>query len=212
MKHYALSLLLTLLWAVQVEAQWKPPVGVPTPPVGITEVAPAPTLYVDWARGNDANPGTQVSPKKTFPGSLTCGHVRLVGSYPVDYSAPRTIVARGSAACPVWLTGEQNAALTASVELSGTYFFIEKVKFSGFCVWRATPDGQDTHDVFMRDVEITTSGCGVQASFSQAGNVYNAVFLRLNCHDIGDMNTTTDADALCLGIYRDRNHHIWLLD
>lgn len=188
---------------------WRPPAGIPMPPFGITETAPATTLYVDYARGGDANPGTAARPRKTIPQVLPrCTVVQIVGTYPVSHEAPRTIEAQGSADCPVFIRGGQH---TQAWEVSGTYLVIEGAK-RGFLVVRTTRDGRDTHHVAVRDSEFVGGGVAVQATYAEKGTVSNVVALRLNIHDLGDMNTTTDQDVMGFGVYRERVHHAWFLD
>src|SRR6185436_20116881 len=110
--------------------------------------------------------------------------------------------------CPVFIQGGTH---TKTWEVSGSYLIIERAK-RGYLQMRATMDGRDTHDVALRDLEFTGGGVGVQATYSPRGEVRNVVGLRLNIHDLGDMNTKTDQDVVGFGIYRERNHHIWFLD
>jgi hypothetical protein len=193
----------------QQPAPWRPPAGIPAPSFGILQTAPAATVYVDATRGRDTNPGTASRPRQTIPLVLPrCTVVQIVGTYPIAHEGPRTIEAQGTADCPVFIRGGTH---TSTWEISGTYLILEQAS-RGFLVVRATTDGRDTHDVAIRDVEFRGAGLGIQATFAPRGSVYNVVALRLNIHDLGDMNTTTDQDVVGVGIYRERNHHIWFLD
>jgi hypothetical protein len=183
----------------QQPAPWQPPAGVPAPSFGILQTAPAATVYVDASRGRDTNPGTASRPRQTIPLVLPrCTVVQIVGTYPIAHEGPRTIEAQGTADCPVFIRGGTH---TSTWEISGTYLILEQAS-RGFLVVRATTDGRDTHDVAIRDVEFKGAGLGIQATFSPRGSVYNVVALRLNIHDLGDMNTTTDKDVVGVGIYR----------
>jgi hypothetical protein len=74
MKRIVLALAFVLS-ASGALAQYAPIVGIPIPPFGISEVAPAPTIYVNEATGNDANPGTVARPRRTIPTQLAAGTV-----------------------------------------------------------------------------------------------------------------------------------------
>lgn len=203
-----------VLWAGVAQAQsWVPPVGIPTPPVGITEVAPPPTLFVDEGSGSDSNPGTVVSPRKTIPQDIPpCTSIQIQGNYTRNHTSPNTLAAHGTPECPVWISGGN---VTNHWEVSGTHLFIEKVKFgAGLIIVRDQRGGIPTHHIVIRDNEqvgnVTGGGMGVQSY--DGARVSDIVFLRNYIHDVGDMNTTTDQDSLCIGIYRINVDHVWALE
>ena len=70
---------------------WAPPVGVPNPPFGITQVAGPYTHYVDnthSASTDTSNPnGSPAKPRKTIPSSLSAGAVVEVHGGPYSYSS-----------------------------------------------------------------------------------------------------------------------------
>src|SRR5215475_5445284 len=85
-----------------VQAEWQPPIGIPTPPFGLNEVAPTRPnpwttavpgyYYVEWSATNATdtnNPyGTPTLPRKTIPLVLPAGSVvELHGTYGYRHSS-----------------------------------------------------------------------------------------------------------------------------
>jgi hypothetical protein len=198
---------LAVIVARPAAAQWTPPMGIPTPPFGISEQAPAPNIFVDEANGDDGNPCTAAKPCATIPRSLAAGSVvSVIGQYTFAHSSPNTIVANGTASKPVFIEGGQ--LTSGDNELSGTYVIVEKGVSGGLNI-RDTPDGGPTHHVVVRDEEFT--GGGVAFAQWLGGDMSYFVALRTYIHDVGDMNTTTDQDAHCVGVGGPA-HHVWVLD
>jgi len=126
---------------------WTPPLGIPAPPFGIVEKAPAspspwtvPTTgfyYVDGsspASTDTSNPlGTPAKPRASIPSSLPAGAVvELHGTYDFGHESPRTIVANGTATAPVYIRGASAAAkpfIRRGWEIKGNYVILENLEF-----------------------------------------------------------------------------------
>ena len=137
-------------------AQWTPPIGIPAPSFGITNVAPAvpnpwtvstPGFYYvepgKTASTDTSNTyGTPAKPRKTIPTSLPAGSVvELHGTYDFSHSSPATIVANGTASAPVYIRGVSAASrplARSSWEVRGSYMIIENIEFGPL------PDQSDT--------------------------------------------------------------------
>jgi len=107
------ALILFSVLAIQpAAAQWAPPIGIPAPSFGITNVAPAVPnpwtastpgfYYVEPTKtaSTDASNtyGTPAKPRKTIPTTLPAGSVvELHGTYDASHSSPATIVSNGTA-------------------------------------------------------------------------------------------------------------------
>lgn len=206
---------------------WTPPLGIPRPSFGIDEVPPALQSWsapiagfycVDERRGLDAsNPfGTPVSPRRTIPQVLPAGStVVVLGDYTQSLTSPNTLLAQGTATAPVFIVGVNTSF--RSVEISGTYCIIQPLNANYYTkaysiVTRDGRNGEATHHVAVRDVEVAGDvyggGCGT-AKWG-AGSVSDIVWLRMNIHDLGDLNTTTDQDHHGIGI--GLSQRVWVLD
>jgi len=95
---------------------WTPPIGIPDPGFGITDVAPASTHYVDNSRAcNDANSGglgSATAPRCTIPTTLAAGSVVEVhgGPYIYNTSGPHAFIASGTAGRMVFVRGIDDGA------------------------------------------------------------------------------------------------------
>jgi hypothetical protein len=126
---------------------WTPPIGIPDPGFGITDVAPASTHYVDNSKAcNDANNGgfgSAAAPRCTIPTTLPAGSVVEVhgGPYIYNVSCPNAFVANGTALQPVWVRGIGDSsgnkpAIKAPqgvdgrcFQANGTHYFLEGFRF-----------------------------------------------------------------------------------
>ena len=213
----AAALLAVTFCAAPAAAQWTPPVGVPAPAFGVTEVAPsAPRPWtaavrgfyaIDEAKGSDdKNPyGTPARPRRTIPNMLPAGAVVTVrGKYARAHSSPNTIEAQGTAAAPVFIKGGN---FTGISELSGSYVIVEGGSGVGWVI-RDTRAAGATHHVVIRDTELAGGGVGIGPYMG--GEVHDIVVLRTSMHDVGDMNVKTDVDSHCVTV--GVSHHVWILD
>jgi hypothetical protein len=128
-------------------ASWTPPIGIPTPPFGINEVAPATPnpwttstagfYYVDATKAGATDSsntyGTPAKPRLTIPYTLPAGSVvELHGTYSASHSSPATIVAQGTSSRPVFIRGVSPTSrplVRRGWEITGTYLVIENIEF-----------------------------------------------------------------------------------
>lgn len=164
-------------------AAWQPIVGIPKPPFGVDETAPARPdpwdsnvagyYYVDAQSGNDANGnGFPGSPRQTIPDPIPAGsYVELHGQFNNDIN----LTAQGTMADPVFVRGENSSNRPTFGRflniVNSTYLIVEQIKTepengtlgngsSGIRV------REDSDHIGIRDSEI--SGVG---NLNRTGNV-----------------------------------------
>jgi hypothetical protein len=148
--------LFSVLAVRPASAQWTPPIGIPAPSFGITNVAPAVPnpwtastpgfYYVEPTNAGSTDTsntyGTPAKPRKTIPWSLPAGAVvELHGIYDTSHSSPATIVSNGTASAPVFIRGVSTASrplARRSWEIRGSYLIVENIEFGPL------PDQSDT--------------------------------------------------------------------
>ncbi len=218
---------------VSAQAQWTPPIGIPAPSFGITQVAPkSPSpwtaatpgfYYVDASQSSatdTSNPyGTPAKPRKTIPTSLPAGAVvELHGTYDQSQSSPRGIVANGTSTSPVFIRGA--SASTKPIirnywEVGGNYLVMENLEFgplnnsqTGSLVLLA-PIGH----VALRGSDLhgnpTDGGLGI-VSWDASLN-HDVVIYNNSIHDNGDVNATYDQDVHGIAVSA-RVSNLWVLD
>jgi hypothetical protein len=193
---------------------WSPPAGIPVPPWGINESAPAapnPWLastpgfyYVDESNGNatdTSNPyGTPARPRRTIPTILPAGSVvELHGTYTRLHTSPATLRLNGTAASPVYIRGVSSLtppAITSGWEVSGTHFILENLDF-GF----TAPGGKliflaPIYRGAMRTsvVHGNAGGGGVGVYTWSSDTVRDFLLFRNVVRDNGDWHATFDQD------------------
>lgn len=167
--------LVFVLQASTAFAQWTPPTGIPAPPFGIVELAPAPTIYVNEATGSDANQGTAARPRKTIPTQLEAGAVvSVTGTYTLSHGSPASIEARGTAAKPVFIIG---GTFTRGGELTGSYLIVERASGAGGWTVLDTRDGRPSDHIVVRDYGSTG---GVSVASWRGAAVSDVVLLRVS--------------------------------
>jgi len=218
--------------AASAHAQWTPPLGIPAPPFGLNEVAPATPspwttevpgfYYVDGTNGTDNNGtyGTPAAPRKTIPFTLPAGSVvELHGTYDQSHSAPRGFNCRGTAAQPVFVRGVDAASrplIRRAWEASGSYCIFENLEFGAF-------DTSETGKItFLAPLDhavvrhselhgnLADGGAGVD-SFTPGATSSYVVFWDNSVHDTGNYQAPQDDDAGGIGI-GGLTHHIWVID
>jgi len=126
---------------------WQPPIGIPAPPFGIVETAPAvPNPWTTATNGfyyvcpscagaSDTHGlGTPAQPRATIPTNLPAGAVVEVhGTYTTDHGEANMIVSNGTAANPVFIRGADNGVnrptLTKGLSIYGSYAVVENILF-----------------------------------------------------------------------------------
>lgn len=113
---------------------WRPAIGIPAPPFGISEQAGAATHYVDNmhpAATDTSNPyGSLTKPRLTVPTSLPAGAIVEVHGGP--YTVSTTWTGQGTSAAPVFVKGVGAPVfLGGKLYISGAYFIVEGLVFDG---------------------------------------------------------------------------------
>ena len=227
----ALAVLLTFHPAVAAQS-WEPPLGIPAPPFGITQTAPASPspwtssvagfYYVDAsaaASTDSGNPyGTPGLPRKTIPTSLPAGSVvELRGLYTRSQESPNGIVANGTVGSPVFIRGASKTnrpVATGSWQVSGSYLIVENIEFAGTApVKGIVLIRAPAQNIAVRHCEVrgTLNGGGLAAvSFSSARS-QNIVVYDNYIHDNGDVTVTYDQDVHGIEIGQNQSY-VWILD
>jgi hypothetical protein len=215
-------------------ASWTAPVGVPTPGFGINEAArPAPSpwtsavagyYYVDAtnsAATDSSNPyGTPAQPRRTIPIALPAGAVvELHGTYDANQESPRTIVASGTAANPVFIRGVSATARPIARELwqvRGSYLVLENLEFgprdaqtTGGVIILAPADHIALRHSNLHG-NLAGGGMGIE-SWDGVSTLQQIVVYDNSIHDNGDIHATFDQDihGIHLG---PRVNHAWIVD
>lgn len=211
---------------------WVPPIGIPTPTFGLTEVAPAvpdpwttPTAgfyYVNYQTGDDTgNPyGTPAAPRWTIPRPCPAGAVVEIHgtSYDQNHQSPANIECQGTAEAPVFIRGMSAAAKAicrAKWEMSGTYYILEYLQFEKldeFSNMGIDFNGPTTYAALRHcDISGNPLKGGIGAN-GTAGNDVSSLLISDNyIHHNGDVEAVGDQDVHGVGIGRNA-HHIWVLD
>ena len=155
--------------------------GVPDPPFGIVETAPARPVpwasdvpgwyYVDGSTGVDApgKNGNPNNPRKTIPLTLAEGEVVEVhGTYnKMHWGNGQEVKPAGTAARPVWIRGVDNVNMptfTQPFQVAGTYCIVENIKFTladtvtdtqKRTVYFGPVSKVDTHHIVLRESEVS---------------------------------------------------------
>lgn len=207
---------------------WQAPLGIPVPPFGIAETAPAPPApwtapmpgfyYVDEQNSladDFANPyGYPGKPRRTIPSTLPAGSVVEVhGVYSRAQTSPNGINAQGTAAAPVFIRGASTADrpyLSACWEVSGSYVIVENVELGdcGGFVFLAP-----AHHAALRHSNLhgTPSGGGFGIQSWNGTTAHDVVVYHNRVHHMGDVHATYDQDNHGIAIGAHVNH-VWVVD
>jgi hypothetical protein len=226
---------IALLFSIStVYAQtWTPPIGIPAPPFGIVEKAPAspspwtvPTTgfyYVDGsspAATDSSNPlGTPARPRATIPSSLPAGAVvELHGTYDWSHESPRTLVANGTATAPVYIRGASASAkplIRRGWEVKGNYVILENLEFgpngqsnAGFLVFLSPLNHAALRHSHLHG-NLNDGGMGMDSW--DGALAQNIVVWDNNIHDNGDVNATFDQDVMAVHVGV-RVSNVWVVD
>jgi hypothetical protein len=201
-----------VLYASVALAQWQPSVGIPVPPFGIVEVAPAPTVYVNEATGSDGNQGTPARPRKTIPTQLEAGTVvSVTGTYTYSHGSPASLEAHGTADRPVYIIGGN---FTRGGELTGSYAILEKAGGPGGWTILDTRAGKPSDHLVIRDYDSTG---GISVASWRGAAVSDVVLLRVTVN-LGYTNQReSDGDWHCSTINvspgtAGKVERLWVLD
>jgi hypothetical protein len=197
--------------APRAQSGWVSPVGIPAPPFGLTEVAPAAPnpwttpqagfyhVNATHALATDTNNpyGSAAVPRRTIPTYLPAGSVvELHGTYSVLHRSPAGITMAGTQSNPVFIRGRSAAErplITQAWEVYGSYFVMENLHFHidrRLGIFGAVTRGVLRHS----EVRGTLTGGGVAVGGS-SGAVPNEVLIYKNSiHDNGDYAAPIDQD------------------
>ena len=215
------------------------PIGIPAPPFGINEQAPAapnPWDATHTTSGgsqfyyvcptcaghtDSSNPfGTPAKPRDTVPGSISAGSVVEVHGQ-IDTNASFT--ANGTMNSPVFVRGANatsKAKFTAEMSISGSYVVMENVHWGP----ANASDGdfgvhvsEGNHHIALRSCEASgnsqaTGGVGV-GSWSYGGGQSASYVVIQACaiHNLGLIQAGVDTDAHGVTL-NGAVDHFWLLD
>jgi hypothetical protein len=209
--------------------------GIPEPPFGIHEFAPATPnpwsqstagfYYVDESTGTDNNNanGYPARPRKTIPQNLPAGAVVEVhGTYSNNHSSPNKIGGTGTAMNPIFIRGvsqANRAVVTNRWEIKASYLIMENLLF-------ADADGNlsggqlgsptilaPAHYIALRDSEVTGNlgDGGVGVVSWENSFIDHIVIYRVKVHDNGDYHAAFDQDChgILVGAYAS---YVWVLE
>ncbi len=211
-------------------AAWTPPIGVPVPPFGTTEVAPpVPSpwnvatpgfYYVDETHpsATDTNNsyGTPALPRRSIPRELPAGSVVDLHNTFIGPSQPYYIHSSGTAAQPVFIRGARPSAKPVVRDrfiVYGSYFVLENIFFG-----RLTISYPTSHAV-LRNSEVSSNATGGQVGYglgiggvSAADSVNNVLICNNYIHHNGvwDSNAgDSDFEGIVAGAF---TSHVWVVD
>ncbi len=201
-----------------VYGAWQPPIGIPTPPFGIAESAPAaPNPWTSAVAGyyyvcptcaghtDSANPyGYPSKPRDTIPATLPAGSVVEVHG---QIDTNQSFTSQGTVGSPVFVRGADYASrpkLTAGQGVSGSYVIMENI-------WWGPLDSADndfgvgasegSDHIAIRDCEVSgnlnrAGGFGLGSwGYTGAQSLSYVVINNCNIHHVGDVNAATDQDS-----------------
>jgi hypothetical protein len=214
------ALLLILLGSGPAFAQmptppspWRPPIGIPAPPFGITQVAGTPTYYVNnqHASATDSsNPtGTPTRPRATIPTSFPAGAVVEVrgGPYAIGYISWSSA---GTASAPVIVKGVGMPVLRGGTEsriaMAGANLIVEGLVIENIQIVMAP----DISRFALRFCEVRNYSPGRHGS-AVALDGSDVVAYGNEVHHNGDPNSPTEVDLV--GIFAMPSvDRAWILD
>jgi hypothetical protein len=225
---------LAVVAAAPAQAQWAPPLGIPSPSFGIKETAPATPspwvvgtpgfYYVDAtasAASDAGNPfGTPARPRSTIPSPVPAGSVvELHGTYDGDFMSPNILFVQGRADRPVFVRGVDSSSrpqIRSGWQVTGSYAIFENLEFgpaddsrTGFLVFLAPSD-----HLALRNSEVhgnlSGGGLGVE-SWEDGATISDVVISRNIVHDNGNVQADFDQDVhgIHVGV---RANSIWIVD
>lgn len=226
-----LTLLFLLACVVAARAQaWTPPLGIPTPPFGIQEQAPARPnpwsgpvagyYYVDEAASgatDSSNPyGFPGKPRVSIPLLLPAGAVVEVhGTYSRNHSSPAIIVCQGTASAPVFIRGVSQAeapTFSQRWHFQGSFYIIENVRSRGSNgVKLVSPTDHAALRFSDLGGSLTGGGVAIASNTTFGGTVSYVVVVGNEIHDNGDVASTIDQDAHAITI-NGAVSYVWIVD
>ncbi|HUL79686.1 MAG TPA: hypothetical protein VL691_20645, partial [Vicinamibacteria bacterium] len=200
--------------AVSAAAQtWAPPIGIPAPPFGVTEVAGSYTHYVDNtspSATDTSNPnGSPALPRRTIPTSVAAGAVVEVHGGPYTYSSDPTWSASGTSGSPVFFRGVGQPVLNGGgslreLDLSGAYAVVDGFVLDGVQV-RLKGD-----HLALRSSEVKNYSPGTNDAAVSGSGTYLVLYNNLIHHN-GDAKSSSEVDVHGVK-FVSGSSNIWVLD
>lgn len=238
--HYIIAASFLVGWLYTpnlAHAEWQPIIGIPEPPFGVNEIAPAvpatwdvqvPGFYYicrSCLGSTDTENvyGFPGRPRQSLPGTIPAGSVVEVhGQYDGDYM---TLNIQGTALQPVFVRGvsyDSRPTLTNNVTIAGAYGIFENLKSGprdaadtifGFAIY------EGTHHIAIRNCEFSGVGNleregGIAIGtwqYTGTASVSYILLDGLDIHDLGDVNAIIDQDAHGVGLSGSVDH-LWLVN
>lgn len=199
-----LALAFTLL-AAPAFAVYDPPIGIPAPPFGIDEVAPAQNCYVDKdavGATDTANPmGSPGTPRLTVPTSLPAGTSCEVHGDNYTVGSNLTWASSGTALSPVHIKGVGSPTFTGSqgrLRITGSYIIVDGLEVVSAHVTFGSTTASVDHAA-IRNMNIhgwpdTSTTSVVNTEPVTAGSIGASFIVIYNneIHDNGDYLTGAD--------------------
>jgi hypothetical protein len=216
---------IVLLSAVAAEAQsWAPPLGIPRPSFGTSEVARAvPNPWTSETPGfyyvnnqhasatDSATYGTPSRPRLTIPTSVPAGSVVEVRGGPYMHAADISWTGSGTASSPVFYRGVGKPKIQTSgttyrrVNIRGPYVVVE-----GFDFINSPPQIVGSF-VVLRDNEVRDRQPAPGGAGIYAGNSQDSVILRNHIHNNGDPNYHEENDIHGVQVSSGAQR-VWIVD
>jgi hypothetical protein len=199
---------------------WNPIIGIPEPPFGITQTAPAVPnpwtsetagfYFVNYLTGTDSGRtyGTPANPRKTIPATIPAGSVVTISGTTYDQQNLRVMI-NGTSTSPVYIRSVDYASrtkITAWTIFDGSYGILENLHFGpanstdgdfGVAIY----EDFNPHHLTFRNVEFSgnnqkAGGFGAGAwGYTGANTVSYIVLDNVYIHNIGQIQINVDTDA-----------------
>ena len=223
LRHMGIACLLVATWITVAGAAWTPPIGIPEPPFGISEQAPAaPNPWTSEAAGFYYVDPAGCSSSRTYgrPGASRCSIPNPAPAGSVVFlngtlTSNQSFTSNGTAGNPVFVTAYNTAnkpTVTQGLQVAGSYAVIENLNLN--------PGGagasEGTHHISFRHIDATgninTGGMAFGSwSYSGSQSVSYVVVYDVKIHDAGDVQASSDADKHCITVNGSVDH-LWVLD
>jgi hypothetical protein len=210
---------------------WTPPIGIPTPPFGITETAPAHPnnwqtpvagfYYVDRYNGaatDSSNPyGSIGAPRQTIPNGLPAGAVvEIYGTYDFNPGGKISITGNGTAGNPIFIRGKDSntkATITRKLAPKGNYQILENLELVDQGVFEVD---KPFHHIALRHSEarnIVGSFGRIGSSSTNDGTEWleDIVLYDNQIHEVGDWTSPDEKDWNGVIVQR-HARRVWIID
>ncbi len=218
-------------------AQWQPPIGIPTPPIGITDTPPAlpgswttstTNFYYVRGGGTQSGNGFPGNPRGSIPNPIPAGAVVVLDNTTPLTGTQFTLNFAGTSSAKSWLissgrvgltgAGQAEIRYTGDTMIYGTYFIIDGIDLHSnttqgssvsFGDWDGSPQASFAA---MRNSTIRGNGQSKGSNNSNAiSRASNLVIYNTDVRDQGNWQFV-GADVDCHGLSGFGGSDIWILD